>query len=100
MEKYKSGVGLGYRPAKDFFSGGVLFSKRMDIIAASQVYRVAGTGYSQLYSLSLMEKLLSRLAPPPQQSGTTLANAGLCLLLLCISLKHTSFYTTSLARSE
>ena len=55
---------------------GVLFSKRMDIIAASQVYRVAGTGYSQLDSLSLMEKLLSRLAPP-QQSGTTLANAGL-----------------------
>ena len=61
---------------------------------------MAGTGYSQLYSLSLMEKLLSRLAPPPQQSGTTLANAGLCLLLLCISLKHTSFYTTSLARSS
>jgi len=41
-----------------------------------QVYRVAGTGYSQLDSLSLMEKLLSRLAPAPQQSGTTLANAG------------------------
>ena len=37
---------------------------------------MAGTGYSQLDSLSLMEKLLSRLAPP-QQSGTTLANAGL-----------------------
>ena len=59
-----------------------------------QVYRVAGTGYSQLDSLSLMEKLLSRLAPAPQQSGTTLANAGLQyttelkqprqLLLLCV----------------
>ena len=66
----------------------------MDIIllAVAVVYRVAGTGYSQLDSLSLMEKLLSRLAPPraAEAGRDHLANAA-DLLAFC-SIPKTYFY--------